>query len=146
MTTVLRVVLILMSLLVLIIMLRKIRQSKARIEDSMFWVFFALLLVVFSVFPQAAGWLSKQVGTQSTSNFIFLLMIFLLLVKSFSMSMRISQLETKVKELVQRIAIDDNELEKRLTLGNAQTAGGEEKSVPEEEISQNGIGNVHGEN
>ena len=51
-----------------------------------------------------------------------------------------------MKELVQRIAIDDNELEKRLTLGNAQTAGGEEKSVPEEEISQNGIGNVHGEN
>ena len=82
MTTVLRVVLILMSLLVLIIMLRKIRQSKARIEDSMFWVFFALLLVVFSVFPQAADWLSALVGTMSTSNFIFLLMIFLLLVIS----------------------------------------------------------------
>ena len=111
MTTVLRVVLILMSLLVLIIMLRKIRQSKARIEDSMFWVFFALLLVVFSVFPQAADWLSALVGTMSTSNFIFLLMIFLLLVKSFSMSMRISQLETKVKELVQWIAIDKNRRE-----------------------------------
>ena len=45
MTTVLRGVLILMSLLVLVIMVRKIRQSRAKIEDSMFWVFFALLLV-----------------------------------------------------------------------------------------------------
>ena len=114
MTTVLRGVLILMSLLVLVIMVRKIRQSRAKIEDSMFWVFFALLLVVFSVFPQAANWLSDLVGTMSTANFIFLLMIFLLLVKCFSMSMRISQLETKLKELVQKIALDDNELEQVL--------------------------------
>lgn len=114
MTMVLRGVLILMSLLVLVIMVRKIRQSRAKIEDSMFWVFFALLLVVFSIFPQAANWLSDLVGTMSTANFIFLLMIFLLLVKCFSMSMRISQLETKLKELVQRIALDDNELEQVL--------------------------------
>ena len=114
MTTVLRGVLILMSLLVLVIIVRKIRQSRAKIEDSMFWVFFALLLVVFSIFPQAANWLSDLVGTMSTANFIFLLMIFLLLVKCFSMSMRISQLETKLKELVQRIALDDNELEQVL--------------------------------
>lgn len=112
MTTVLRVVLILMSFLVLVVMLRKIRQSKAKIEDSMFWVFFALLLVVFSLFPQAADGLSGLVGTMSTANFIFLFMIFILLIKSFSMSMRISQLETKVKELVQRIAIDDNDRRK----------------------------------
>lgn len=114
MTTVLRGVLILMSLLVLVIMVRKIRQSRAKIEDSMFWVFFALLLVVFSVFPQAANWLSDLVGTMSTANFIFLLMIFLLLIKCFSMSIRISQLETKLKELVQKIALDDNELEQVL--------------------------------
>ena len=63
MTTVLRIVLILMSLLVLVVMLRKIRQSKAKIEDAMFWVFFALLLVVFSVFPQAADWLSGIKGS-----------------------------------------------------------------------------------
>ncbi len=127
MTTVLRVVLILMSVLVLVVMLRKIRQSKARIEDSMFWVFFALLLVLLSVFPQIATWLSDLVGTMSTSNFIFLLMIFLLLVKSFSMSMRVSQLETKLKELTQKIAIDDNELEKRLSPENFHLAEEEEK-------------------
>ena len=129
MTTVLRIVLILMSFLVLIVMLRKVRQSKARIEDSMFWVFFALLLVVFSIFPQAADWLSDLVGTISTSNFIFLLMIFLLLVKSFSMSMRISQLETRVKELVQRIALTNQEVERRLAAEQEETGNGTEKAV-----------------
>ena len=60
MTTVLRVILILMSLLILAVMMRRIRHAKARIEDSMFWVFFALLLVVFSVFPGAADILPRR--------------------------------------------------------------------------------------
>ena len=114
MTTVLRVVLIIVSLLVFFVMMKKIRQAKVEIEDSMFWVLFALLLVVFSIFPGAADWLSDLVGTMSTANFIFMLMIFLLLIKNFAMSLRISQLETKVKELVQRIALDDNELQKEI--------------------------------
>lgn len=114
MSTVLRVILILMSLLVLFVMMRKIRHAKAKIEDSMFWVLFALLLVLFSIFPGAADWMSGLVGTMSTANFIFMLMIFLLLIKNFAMSLRISQLETKVKELVQRIALDDNELQKEI--------------------------------
>ena len=114
MTTVLRVVLIIVSLLVFFVMMKKIRQAKVKSEDSMFWVLFALLLVVFSIFPGAADWLSDLVGTMSTANFIFMLMIFLLLIKNFAMSLRISQLETKVKELVQRIALDDNELQKEI--------------------------------
>ena len=114
MTTVLRVVLIIVSLLVFFVMMKKIRQAKVKIEDSMFWMLFALLLVVFSIFPGAADWLSDLVGTMSTANFIFMLMIFLLLIKNFAMSLRISQLETKVKELVQRIALDDNELQKEI--------------------------------
>ena len=114
MTTVLRVVLIIVSLLVFFVMMKNIRQAKVKIEDSMFWVLFALLLVVFSIFPGAADWLSDLVGTMSTANFIFMLMIFLLLIKNFAMSLRISQLETKVKELVQRIALDDNELQKEI--------------------------------
>ena len=114
MTTVLRVVLIIVSLLVFFVMMKKIRQAKVKIEYSMFWVLFALLLVVFSIFPGAADWLSDLVGTMSTANFIFMLMIFLLLIKNFAMSLRISQLETKVKELVQRIALDDNELQKEI--------------------------------
>lgn len=114
MTTVLRAVLIIVSILVFFVMMKKIRQAKVKIEDSMFWVLFAFLLVVFSIFPGAADWLSNLVGTMSTANFIFMLMIFLLLIKNFAMSLRISQLETKVKELVQRIALDDNELQKEI--------------------------------
>ncbi len=41
-------------------------------------------------------------------NFIFLFVIFLLILKMFRMSVRISQLETKIKDLAQKMAIDEN--------------------------------------
>ena len=68
-----------------------------------------MLLVLFSIFPQIADWLAQLVGVYSTTNFIFLLIIFILLVKCFQLTMDISKLDNKVKELVQKIAIDDKE-------------------------------------
>lgn len=107
----LRVCLIVASVLTMVMIMHKIRRAKARIEDSIFWVLFSLILIVFSVFPGVAYWMSDLVGTYSPSNFIFTLVIFLLLVKVFSLSVRLSQLETKLNELVQRIALDQLESE-----------------------------------
>lgn len=111
MTWMLRVCLIVASVLTMVMIMHKIRRAKARIEDSIFWVLFSLILIVFSVFPGVAYWMSDLVGTYSPSNFIFTLVIFLLLVKVFSLSVRLSQLETKLNELVQRIALDQLESE-----------------------------------
>ncbi|MEY8339205.1 DUF2304 domain-containing protein [Lachnospiraceae bacterium 62-35] len=111
MTFMLRIVLICGSVLTTALMIHKIRQSKVQIEDSLFWLFCSILLVIFSVFPKSADILSRLVGTYSTSNFIFLFMIFLLLVKVFSMTIRISQLETRLKELVQMVALEQEKAE-----------------------------------
>lgn len=113
MTIMLRIVLIAASLLTTAMIIRKIRQSKAQIEDSVFWVFVSAVFIIFSVFPRTADFLSRMAGTYSTSNFIFLFVIFLLLVKVFSLTLRISQLETKQKELVQRIALEEKAREER---------------------------------
>ena len=111
MTMMLRLVLIAGSLLTTAQIIRKIRQSKAQIEDSVFWVFVSAVLILFSIFPGAADLLSGLVGT--TSNFIFLFIIFLLMVKVFSLTLRVSQLEAKQRELIQRIALKDKEREEK---------------------------------
>ena len=80
-----------------------------KIEDSIFWVMFALLLVVFSLFPRLADFISRMVGTYSTANFIFTFMIFILLVKVVFQSVKISQLERRVTELIQAFALDREE-------------------------------------
>lgn len=115
MTIMLRISLIIASVLTTAAIMHKIRRSKVQIEDSIFWVLFSMVLIVFSVFPKVAYWMSDLVGTQAPSNFIFMLVIFLLLAKVFSMTVRISQLEAKLRELVQRMALDELEQEEKQT-------------------------------
>lgn len=109
MSTMLRICLIVASVFTTVLMMSKIRKSKIQIEDSIFWVLFSLILIVFSVFPGVAYRMSDLIGTQAPSNFIFMLIIFLLLARVFSLTVRISQLEAKLRELVQRIALDELE-------------------------------------
>lgn len=104
----LRMVLIVVSVVTTWLILRKIRMSKMRIEDSIFWIGFSLMLIVFSVFPEIVYWMSDLSGTQTPVNFIFLFMIFVLILRMFRLTVKISQLETKVRDLAQRIAIDEN--------------------------------------
>ncbi len=125
-----RIILIIVSLLTMSFMLRKIRQAKVQIEAAMFWVIVALILVVFFLCPAVADACARLLGIYSTPNFLFLFMIFLLMVKVFSMTLQVSQLESKQKELVQKIALaqkEQEELELRMQeLLDAGTAGEEE--------------------
>lgn len=111
MTMTLRVALVLVSFMTLFLMMRKIRQAKVQIESAIFWIVLALVLVVFSIFPSVADLAARLLGIYSTANFLFLFAIFLLIVKVFYMTIHISQLETKVKELVQQMALKEKEHE-----------------------------------
>lgn len=106
-----RIILIIVSLLTMSFMMRKIRQAKVQIEAAMFWVIVALILVVFSLCPGVADVCARLLGIYSTPNFLFLFMIFLLMVKVFSMTIQVSQMESKQKELVQKIALAQKERE-----------------------------------
>ena len=107
MTTTLRVLLILASLGTFALMMHKIRRSKVQIESSIFWIVLALVLVVYSVFPPVADFCARLLGIYATTNFLFVLAIFVLIVKVFYMTIHISQLETRVKELVQQMALEE---------------------------------------
>ena len=111
MTVIFRVILVLVSILTMAFMMRKIRQAKVQIEAALFWVIMALILVVFSLFPAVADACAHMLGIYSTPNFLFLFMIFLLIVKVFGMTLQMSQMESRQKELVQRIALDQKDRE-----------------------------------
>lgn len=106
MTPALQATLFIVSLLTLIFITRKVRNAKVKLEDSIFWFCVAGLLLIVSIFPGIFFFLSGVAGTYSTVNFVFLFFIFVLLIQSFSLSMRVSQLDTKLKELTQQLAIE----------------------------------------
>ena len=134
MTVIFRVILVIVSILTMAFMMRKIRQAKVQIEAALFWVIMALILVVFSLFPAVADACAHLLGIYSTPNFLFLFMIFLLIVKVFGMTLQMSQMESKQKELVQRIALDQKdreELELKIQrfLEKAESAGEDGREV-----------------
>ena len=68
MTPTLRVVLIVVSILTTFMIMRKIRQSKLQIEDSIFWLGFSSILIVFSIFPGLPDLLAELAGTYTTAT------------------------------------------------------------------------------
>ena len=100
-----QIVLIFVSLATVTFILRGIRKSQVQINDSLFWIFFSLVLLVFSVFPKLAEIIARALGIVSAVNFIFLFIIFLLLINQYQLTVRLSKLDTKFKYLVQTIAL-----------------------------------------
>ncbi len=108
-----RVLLIAGALLTMAYMLARIRKSKLKIEDSVFWILFSCCIVVLSVFPQIALWVTRWLGMQSPINTVYLFIIFVLLVRQFSLTSKVSQLENRLDKLAQHIAIREKEEEER---------------------------------
>lgn len=106
MSIVLRAGLIIVSLLTLIFITRKVRKSQIRLEDSLFWVIVAIVLLVISIFPEIIFGLSRFAEVESPANLVFLCFIFILLILGFNLSVRTSQTDTKLKELTQQLAIE----------------------------------------
>ena len=106
MSIVLRAGLIIVSLLTLIFITRKVRKSQIRLEDSLFWVIVAIVLLVISIFPEIIFGLSRFAEVESPANLVFLCFIFILLILGFNLAVRTSQTDTKLKELTQQLAIE----------------------------------------
>ena len=75
-------------------------------------LFFALILVILGVFPGIAIGVSEWIGVQSPANLVFLVVIFLLIVRVFMMDQQLSKLRQQVTNTVQRVAIDELEEKK----------------------------------
>ena len=105
MSLILRIALIVVSLLVVIFVIKKIRKTQLHIDDAIYWIFFALILLVFSIVPEIAIWASELLEIESPANFVFMTMIFVLLIKLFSLAVELSIQKQRLNRLVQRLAL-----------------------------------------
>ena len=122
-----------MSLFTTYYILKRIRQSKLQIEYAIFWILFSGVLIVFSLFPWLVSMFTRMIGMQLPVNFIFLLFIFVLMVKLFFMTIELSTLENKVKDLTQELALEEKaraDEQKRSLEKEVQTA--DENHIPDQ--------------
>ena len=102
MTLVLRVLLIAFSLLTFLYMVRKIRQSKLQIEYAIFWIVFSFILIFMSLFPGVVSFFTWLAGIQAPVNLVFMAIIFILILKLFSMTVKLPNWKTRQRNWLRK--------------------------------------------
>lgn len=101
----LRIVLILGAVTTMVAMLRQIRKKKVQIDSTIFWILFSFLLVLIALFPDIVYIFSRLLGVISPANLVMAGIILILIIKMFLMTLEISELKEKIRELSQSIAL-----------------------------------------
>ena len=112
MTITFRCVLILVSLFTLGGIVKKVRNAKVQIENTIFWILFGVILLILSIFPQIATLAAKVLGIYSTTNFIFLFIIF---IASFDLSHKIVFFAPRLADSKPTAPLPENKSKKTLS-------------------------------
>lgn len=107
MTGNLRIFLLIGAALLLVLVARKIKKSQFDTYDTFFWLGLSVLLILAAAFPQLVYVIADLLGFQSTSNFVFLAVIAILLWRLFRLQENVVTLRRKLTTLVQEIALKD---------------------------------------
>ncbi len=109
MTVPFRIMLIAAAIFSFFFIISKIRKRKLRISDALYWFGFSTLLILLAVFPQIAFFFGGLFGIISTVNLVFLVIIALLILRVFTLTLRLSELDLKLEELAQEMALKEAE-------------------------------------
>lgn len=145
MSAILRAILLLAAVAFAGYILLKIRKCKVKMEDAIFWVCLAVVLLIMGIFPKVTYWLTGLFHMQSPANLIFLIIIFLLLEKVLTLSIITSQLEDKVTVLSAEVALRsrDERVRNEVQAENLQKLSAEDaiaavQSVNREDVVDSG--------
>lgn len=92
--------------------IHKIRKANVRIDDIIVWIIGIFIFLICCIFPKIPLFISHILGFETPANSIFFLVIFFLFIMTFLLTLRVSQLQEKVKELTQKIALEDENSKK----------------------------------
>ncbi len=109
MTITLRILLIIASIFSFILCIKRIKQAKLKVTNSLIWMLGSLILILMSIFSNIVEWIAEKLGFIAPVNFVFLIIITFLLIEVFSNNVRITMLNEKIKELTHYIALKELE-------------------------------------
>ena len=110
MSLTLRIFLIVCSIISFVLCIRKIKQAKLKVTNSVIWLIGCTVLIFMAIFSDFVGIISRAIGFIAPVNFVFLVLIGFLLIQVFIDNIRISMLNEKVKELDHYIALREYDL------------------------------------
>ncbi len=101
-----RVILLVGAVCTFLYVFKGVKKARFRAQETFFWLFLSLLFVILGAVPGIVEWFSKVLNVASPINLVFLVVIFLLLIKVFAMDRKIAKTEHQLTEMTQKLAID----------------------------------------
>lgn len=113
MSIILRVLLVIFSLIFLMYTLHLVAKERLLLKYSLLWIVLAIALLTCALFPGIAFFASDALGLIAPSNLIFLAGLVLLTIIALSLSVIVSKQTLSIKNLTQRIALLEKEIQRR---------------------------------
>lgn len=82
-----------------------LREHKLTVKYASIWIAMLLALLVFAIFPEVADWMARSLGFELTSNFLFAVAIFVLLIAVLQLSMQLVATQKQVRDLARAQAL-----------------------------------------
>lgn len=104
---------IFLSICVILYVVNIIRKRMFSIKESFWWIIASGLMLLLSIFPYSIDWIAKKLNIAYPPSLFFVLCIIFLLFINFRNSKRIAELQMKVVELGQELAIIKDKVKER---------------------------------
>ena len=101
----LKLVSVLFILLIVIIMIYALRKKRVSIKYAIVWFMASLVLLLFLIFPETLGWLTKLLGFEMGVNMIFAGLIGLLIFINIVLTVIVSGQSERIRLLIQEVSL-----------------------------------------
>lgn len=89
----------------LCVIINMIREKKLELRYALTWLGVGIAILVLDCFPQVITWLAVKVGVANPINMLFFLGFCFSLIIIFVLTVSVSRMSNKVKQLAQEIAL-----------------------------------------
>ena len=93
------------SILSFIYVISIVKKKKFSIKESFWWVFLSVVMILLSIFPHSIDWFAEKLNISYPPSLLFVFCIIFLIFVNFRDSRRISELQLKVTDLSQELAV-----------------------------------------
>ena len=107
-----QIILIFMTVFFFLFVLYGMKKAKLTADLAVVWTLFSATLIVISLFPAIVDTVSEVLGIRTVTNAIFMGMIFILLCMVFYLCLKVSVLEERLKNVIQKYSIDKSKDDK----------------------------------
>lgn len=92
-------------LFALCIIINMIREKKLELRYALTWLGVGIAILILDCFPQAITWMAVKIGVASPINMLFFLGFCFSLIIIFGLTIAISRMSIRTKQLAQEIAL-----------------------------------------